>query len=691
MIPGEITMKTAIKNILTPPESGQTGIGYTAPLVIHLLWIVSLFLTIFTIPVSLFSNGYVIFSIAIRILLIYIGVRGFKRFYLDKDADRRFYELWKHYTGYAIVITYVFTLFPQVVRDFNRQTPEPEGFGFVVGVLITSLFPALLFLLLSNDKMRTSTGAYNQADLEDRISLKKDKKLQKQRRKEMKKERTFLQNLWYEWVEPILGAILWVLLINHLLFQLYQIPTESMVPTFLIKDRVIVTKTQYGPTIPLTDFRLPALSRPKSGQIVTFSSPDMDDPDSDLRYKNVFTRIFQPFIYIITFTKVDIDSDEDGQPLARRLVKRVVGEPEEKLCILNDQVYKKREDSSWTLMSELPGQDEYGQTNLFYNENPRMNYQRINPSVRAVTDRAVSLVESLSGKEIEILLEEEKTRFLSLVSSRGADSAAGSVDAFLSGYKRTNDELKSELTYYLKYMSYINTLEASSGEKDNLVELFSSALGTYPSISLYSALRDLSYFLEEETDNPGYLDDNITTAVFLNGDEDPYEDFMIRTNGLYKYYRLVVYNALLAFPVGDLESFINDTATAVLNSFPEVALPGLMELSSLDIYTDGIERPSAGGRIDYYNFFEVMQFPSYPEAEDEYLGNNDYFLMGDNRYNSLDARLGRSSRVVSLDSRDDGSFAKMVEVSWDGHVMTGKHIEGRVRAVLFPFTRIKFF
>ena len=603
------------------------------------------------------------------------------------------YELWKHYTGYAVVITYVFCIFPQVVRDFHKTELLPEGLGFVIGVLLTSLFPALHYLFLTRDETRLVLGSYDKTVLAERNALKKDRKLQKEKRKELKKERSFIQNLWYEWVEPVLGAIIWVLIINHLLFQLYQIPTESMVPTFLIKDRVIVTKTQYGPSVPLTEFRLPAFSKPQTGQIVTFSSPEMDDPESDLRYKNVFTRIFQPFIYIITFTKVDIDSDEQGNPKARLLVKRVVGEPGEKLCILNDRVYKKTENSDWRPMEEIPGQTEYGRTDLYYDENPLMHYQRINPAVRSLTDRVEALVQNADAEETERLLSGEKERFLSLISARGAGVLSGQLDTVLSLLNQPNEELKSELTYYLRYFSYINTLDASGSEKENLVELFGRTLARYPAVTWYGEVRELAYFLSREAQEPGWLDENILTAIELKGhpSEDPYTSFMKKTNGLYKYYRLLFYNSLLASPSASLEEPLAEEALNLYQEQSPLLPAGLEELSALGVFTDGLERPSTGGSPDYYNYFEVMQFPAYPEASGEYLGEEDYFLMGDNRYNSMDARLGRTTHSVSLDADDGGAFGKKVEVSWDGHVMTAKHIQGRVRAILFPFSRVRFF
>ena len=45
-----------------------------------------------------------------------------------------------------------------------------------------------------------------------------------------------------DWVDALVQAVFMVLLIQIFIFQLYVIPSESMVPSFLVKDRVVVSK-----------------------------------------------------------------------------------------------------------------------------------------------------------------------------------------------------------------------------------------------------------------------------------------------------------------------------------------------------------------------------------------------------------------------------------------------------------------
>jgi signal peptidase I len=64
-----------------------------------------------------------------------------------------------------------------------------------------------------------------------------------------------------EWVEPILLAVILALIIRTFFFQAFKIPTGSMRPTLLEKDRVLVNKILYR-------FREPA-----RGDIVVFRYP----------------------------------------------------------------------------------------------------------------------------------------------------------------------------------------------------------------------------------------------------------------------------------------------------------------------------------------------------------------------------------------------------------------------------------
>ena len=77
--------------------------------------------------------------------------------------------------------------------------------------------------------------------------------------------------------EIIITALLLAFVIKVFVFELYKIPSGSMIPTLLVGDRIVVVKYIYGPRLPFISVRLPGIREPRIGDIVVFKSPD--DPN----------------------------------------------------------------------------------------------------------------------------------------------------------------------------------------------------------------------------------------------------------------------------------------------------------------------------------------------------------------------------------------------------------------------------
>jgi signal peptidase I len=70
-----------------------------------------------------------------------------------------------------------------------------------------------------------------------------------------------------EWILVVVGAVLAALLVKTFLFQAFRIPSESMVPTLLVGDRVLVNKVSYK------------LHEVHRGDVVVFRRPEkLQDP-----------------------------------------------------------------------------------------------------------------------------------------------------------------------------------------------------------------------------------------------------------------------------------------------------------------------------------------------------------------------------------------------------------------------------
>lgn len=82
-----------------------------------------------------------------------------------------------------------------------------------------------------------------------------------------------------EWVESIIIAFILAMIIRAFLVQAFKIPTGSMRPTLMEGDIILVNKFIYGAKIPFTNFRLPALTGPKRGDVIVFIYPQDDKKD----------------------------------------------------------------------------------------------------------------------------------------------------------------------------------------------------------------------------------------------------------------------------------------------------------------------------------------------------------------------------------------------------------------------------
>ncbi|MCR4954794.1 MAG: signal peptidase I [Treponema sp.] len=165
-----------------------------------------------------------------------------------------------------------------------------------------------------------------------------------------------------DWVNAIVQAVFMVLLIQIFIVQLYVIPSESMVPTFLVKDRVAVTKFNCGPKFPLTDIGLPCFTKYKRGDIVVVRNPHYTI-DRQSEVKTVTSQL----VYMLTFMSVNLNRDENGELKADPLVKRIAGVEGEQLVMQDGVLYSRTKDSpqfkavekdntyaAWNLKAKIP-------------------------------------------------------------------------------------------------------------------------------------------------------------------------------------------------------------------------------------------------------------------------------------------------------------------------------------------------
>jgi signal peptidase I len=85
--------------------------------------------------------------------------------------------------------------------------------------------------------------------------------------------RTSDHGLWY-YARQLLLALVLAFVIKESVVESYRIPSESMENTLLVGDFLMANKFLYGAYVPFTQWRLPALRDPRSGDVVVFRFPE---------------------------------------------------------------------------------------------------------------------------------------------------------------------------------------------------------------------------------------------------------------------------------------------------------------------------------------------------------------------------------------------------------------------------------
>ncbi|MBQ0002582.1 MAG: signal peptidase I [Treponema sp.] len=143
-----------------------------------------------------------------------------------------------------------------------------------------------------------------------------------------------------DWGDALVQAVFMLFLFQIFFFQLYKIPSESMVPEYMINDRVAVSKLTSGPKFPLSDVGIPCFKKYHRGDIVVLRNPHyIINRESEV--KTVVSQI----VHMLTFTLVNTNLDENGNIKADPLVKRITGLEGEQLMMQDGILYSRTKDS----------------------------------------------------------------------------------------------------------------------------------------------------------------------------------------------------------------------------------------------------------------------------------------------------------------------------------------------------------
>ena len=122
---------------------------------------------------------------------------------------------------------------------------------------------------------------------------------------------------WIEYSGSFFPVLFIVLILRSFLYEPFQIPSASMVPTLEIGDFILVNKYTYGLRLPVTGTKIVDISEPERGDVMVFFPPN------DERY----------------------------------FIKRVIGLPGDKVQVINNILYINGEKMSHTLLPGAYGDD----------------------------------------------------------------------------------------------------------------------------------------------------------------------------------------------------------------------------------------------------------------------------------------------------------------------------------------------
>ena len=435
-----------------------------------------------------------------------------------------------------------------------------------------------------------------------------------------------------DWIDNLVQAVFTVLIFQIFILQLYVIPSESMVPTFLIKDRVMVTKLTSGPKFPLTDIGLPVITKYKRGNVVVVRNPHYK-----IDRKSEIKTVTSQLVNMLSFMTINLNTDEYGNLKADPLVKRVCGVPGEQLVMQDGTLYRRTRDSD-----------------VF----------------TPVEEDAKFACWDLSKVNKTILSKIETYPLASLQPNKTASNLTSVVNSAAQNYQTMLDFEEKRRDYDLNAQAVrarelVRNMRSLSF-KDNLLDTFEEP--SLDELELFLGFADDTRMIMNSTQGLEWFGKFITSWIDSKDNaRDVYSESNFRLNVMTKmlYGELVVRAAQIMRSNTSLTTFETDSV-----------ITDLMEQAQI---------------LDWYvrALLDSRNMPVFPANEIDgtpnYIPDDCYFMMGDNRFNSLDFRHSDDTFTAPLTKEDILSVTYSSQM--DPHYVNQKLIIGKPIYRFWPLTR----
>lgn len=470
--------------------------------------------------------------------------------------------------------------------------------------------------------------------LTEKTFYKKNPGLKEEKKKELSAGKKVVLEV-FDWIDAFVQAVFTIILLNIFIFQLYEIPSESMVSEFLVGDRVLVFKTLSGPKFPMTQVGLPELKDYERGDVVVFKNPHY--PATRQRELQSFT---SQLVFMLTLTGVNLNVDEDGNPIADPLVKRVCGVEGEQLVMLDGVLYHRTEKNP--KFTPVIQDKKWAEWNL--NELPSSLKSKIH-------DIPIS-----QNMYSNLLLAEKKRREFDIAAF--AKESKIFVEKYKDLYQKRNT------SYALSTLSMLDDAEHLLSEQElSIYNIFQN--NEYLSERILNSPAGFMWFSGFMTNWLNYVSQDVLEGKALYGG-DMYTDSLFRINLMTKqlFAKLLIENT---------ELLLKNSPKTLWN-FDEIRTSYLAEAQLLYIY------------MSYNDSRNMLVFPANDiSGNPQYIPENSYFLMGDNRFNSLDMRHSYDRHLQKLMASDDFSVTYMSNL--DPLLVEKKSILGSPSLRFWPLNR----